>query len=248
MPPRAASLSVRLPSAAACDSALQRGCLMSTSKCLDSSFDQGANSCARRGYVVVLLTSVNEPATLVMFSSSHSRNCLHQKEGNVVNVTLGDLRHAVISYLTSKVSVSISSPVPTGQGLEFNFTVTVANTSEANGGVGLTNVRYQVEVETVASGIARILVPDGGSSIGPHGEPLNARSWVEFFNFDPSDTDLSYLQMGESHSLTFTGYVGQASETGFNLIANIQADPDINSVFPRNFTSSKGEISFSSPG
>jgi len=63
---------------------------------------------------------------------------------------------------------------------------------------------------------------------------------VEFFNFNPSDFNLSYLQIDESQSLTFNGNAIHNFASGFRLIAKILADPDLNSVFPRNFPSKDG--------
>lgn len=162
-----------------------------------------------------------------------------------MDVTLGELRQAVINYLDNNVTISISEPVRT-DGTEFKFTVTVTNASAAEGGVGLTNVRYLIQVRGPGSPLnAGIQVPSGGSSTGPHGESLDRNSWVEFFNFDPSDADLSYLQIGESQSISFTGSASFGNPN-FALIARIQADPDLNSVFPRNYISAEGTVD--SPG
>ncbi len=162
-----------------------------------------------------------------------------------MDIILGDLRKAVISYLEHQVSISISNPVKDAAGSEFRFTVTVKNASEASGGVGLTNVRYQVQIAQTLGPpaippIPRIRVPSGGSSLGPHGEALSVGTLVEFFNFNPSDFNLSYLQIDESQSLTFNGNAIHNFASGFRLIAKILADPDLNSVFPRNFPSKDG--------
>jgi len=163
-----------------------------------------------------------------------------------VNIMLGDLRQAVRNYLMTKVTVSVSDLVRSTEGYEFTFTVTAANASEGNGGIGLTNMRYQVQVK--ANGQVSLRVPGGGSSIGAHGESLGTGSWVEFFNFNPSDANLSYLQIGGSNSLTFTGLAaGPPWPVSVDLTASFQADPDINSVFPRNLNSSKDERTYSLP-
>jgi hypothetical protein len=103
--------------------------------------------------------------------------------------------------------------------------VTAANAAADNGGVALTNVRYQVWVNSF-SGV-KIVVPSAGSSIDGHGQPIAANSEVEFFSFKPADSDLCYLQAGESDSFLVTG-VAPPGPTSFIVTARIQGDPDIN--------------------
>jgi len=147
----------------------------------------------------------------------------------------------VILYIETKIAVSVSDLTPVPEGFAFTFVVTATNASVAEGGIALRNVRYQVRV--LLGGGVRVVVPSAGASIDGHGHPIAANSQVEFFSFDPSDANLSFLQPGGSHGITVTG-VRPPGEGGFNIAASILADPDIDNLFPRNFRSSIGERSF----
>jgi hypothetical protein len=149
---------------------------------------------------------------------------------------LSSLPRAVIEYLQRSVTIGISdiddSTYP------FTFQVSVSNASEANGGIALTNVRYQVGVPALAGTLkAVVLVPDGGESLDAHGQSIQPGTEAEFFTFNPADADLSYLHPGGSHDITFAGR-RQQGVGAIDLEASILADPDINALFPRNFKSS----------
>lgn len=165
-------------------------------------------------------------------------------------INLPDLPQAVIAYITSRVTVTVGAVVPTtGQvlnpGETFTFRVTASN-APAPGGIALTNVRYRVSVNP-ASG-ARIRVPGAGTAIDEHGQPIAPNSNVVFFNFNPSGEDPSYLQIGETDSLPpITGTAGPNPGL-ITITARIEADPDINSLFPRNFPSSAGSRNVSVVG
>lgn len=159
---------------------------------------------------------------------------------------LGDLRQATIDYLENNVTIDISPPVkpealPPPQ---FEFTVRVTNTAQEEGGIGLVNVRYQVQLNPGSyplPNLPLLIVPSGGSSIDANGRGLRIGISTDFFDFRPSDRNLSYLQMGESQSITFNGTANNNSQATFSLFVRIQADPDLNSIFPRNFTSARVE-------
>jgi hypothetical protein len=162
-------------------------------------------------------------------------------------INLLDLRTAVINYLATKVAIDVSPVQPASgttlcPGETFTFSVTATNASRANGGIGLTAVSYQVEVFLGTSN-ASIRVPTGGSAIDKGGNPLPAGAEVDFFEFDPSSNDTSYLSPGESDLLLFAG---RATASGAAAIrARILADPDINDIFPRSFPSERHSTSFS---
>lgn len=162
-------------------------------------------------------------------------------------IILAELREAVITYLATKVNIDVSPIRPaSGTGLSpgesFTFSVTATNASRGNDGVGLSAVRYQVEV-TVGAGVANVIVPTGGSAIGAGGNALQAGAAVDFFEFDPSGNDQSYLAPGESDVLVFSG---RATGTGGAAIrAKILANPDLDDIFPRNFPSESDPTSFS---
>jgi len=153
-----------------------------------------------------------------------------------VPINLPDLPQAVVAYITSRVTVTVGAVVPTtGQvlnpGETFTFRVTAHNAPAPNG-IALTNVRYRVSVNP-ASG-ATIRVPSAGTAIDGHGQPIAPNSNVVFFNFNPSGEDPSYLQIGEADSLPpITGTAGPNPGL-ITITARIEADPDINALFPRN--------------
>jgi hypothetical protein len=158
-------------------------------------------------------------------------------------INLPDLPQAVRAYLDTRVAVTVSALTPTGQvinpGETFTFSVTATNASAANGGVALTNVRYQVSVGN--ANVARIRVPSTGTAIDGQGLPIAPNSEVGFFTFNPSGVDPSYLQIGEGDSISLTGRAGTSQAGGTTTItARIQADPDINALFPRNENSTAG--------
>lgn len=161
---------------------------------------------------------------------------------------LGDLRKATIDYLRNKLTITISEAQrtdPEQQPDQFGFTVTVTNTSEADGGIGLTHVRYQVQLNPGSFPpfpfLPGLIVPSGGPSFGARGEALEIGISTEFFDFQPSDENLAYLQMGESQSISFLGIARRNDSATLSLFVGIQADPDLNSIFPRNFTSARVE-------
>jgi hypothetical protein len=159
-----------------------------------------------------------------------------------VSINLPDLPAAVEAYVRKEVTISVSHATPlkgdvVNANEEFKFSVTAKNTPAPNG-IALANVRYVVSVDP-ASG-AKVRVPSGGTAIDGQGHPINPNSDVTFFNFDPSgDGDSSYLDVGQAHSLAVTGTAGPNPGI-IPISARIQADPDINALFPRNYESAPG--------
>jgi hypothetical protein len=160
----------------------------------------------------------------------------------VMTINLPDLPQAVRLYLDTKVSVSVGTIFPAGgtnvtPGETFFFRVTVTNATAVNGGIALSNVRYQIRV--LNPSVATLQVPPSsvGSAIGGGGSALNPGDFVGFFELNPSSTDLSYLEIGESppDGITFHGKAGSGSAGGTTTItARILANPDINALFPQN--------------
>jgi hypothetical protein len=160
-------------------------------------------------------------------------------------IQLPELRQAVIDYINSKVIVELRNIVPgPGAGTainpndEFRFTVRLTNANV--GGIALTNVRYHIGV----TDRAKVRVPVAGTSRDGGGNPIAAGTMVDFFNFDPTDPNLSFLGRGEQQDQTFSGKIG-ASAGAVTLRARIEADPDINELFPRNETTPISSSSFS---
>jgi hypothetical protein len=161
-------------------------------------------------------------------------------KGSIMTINLPDLPQAVRAYLDTKVAIQVSEFTPAAgdsinPGETFTFSVRVTNASAANGGVALTNVRYHV---LVSNANVTVRVPTGGSSLDGSGQPIEANDDVRFFNFNPAgNLGLSYLQLGETQSLMVTGTAGTNPAGGTSAItARIEADPDINALFPRNET------------
>jgi len=163
-----------------------------------------------------------------------------------MTIQLPDLRQAVIAYLNTKVTVDVldfqvSNPPFLKVGEPFSFTVRVSNATTANGGIALTNVRYQVSTSNPEA--VKITVPTNGSAIDRHGHPLSASDSVDFFEFNPAGEDVSYLRRDETDLLAFNARAVGAGSC--SIRARILADPDINELFPRNFPSAKDSLSFS---
>jgi len=165
-------------------------------------------------------------------------------------INLPDLPHAVNAYLDTKVKVTVRDIHPSsGSGTvinpndTFTFNVHVANASAANGGVALTNLRYQVSIHpaTGSHEDASIQVPSGRTAIDGSGHPIGVGTFVKFFTFNPSGDVPSYLDVGGVHAIQITGKASPGAAGGNAIItANIQADPDINALFPRNGNSTGG--------
>jgi hypothetical protein len=163
-----------------------------------------------------------------------------------VSINLPDLPAAVEAYVRKEVTVSMSHVTPLDGSVlntndKFKFSVTAKNAPAPNG-IALANVRYMVSVDP-ASG-AKVQVPSGGTAIDGHGQPLNPDDNVTFFNFNPSgDDESSYLRVGQANSLAVTGQAGPNPGT-IAISARIQADPDIDALFPRNYESASGDRGF----
>jgi hypothetical protein len=156
--------------------------------------------------------------------------------GIVLAINLSDLRQAVLDYLENKVTILIGPFNPLhGHVINpkevFTFNVGVRNASAADGGIALTNVRYQVSVSN--GNVATIRVPGNGTSIDRVGQPIAAGSEVGFFIFTPGsatpeDTALSQLGVGEFNSLFLTGRGGSNSAGGSATITvRIKADLEL---------------------
>jgi hypothetical protein len=153
-----------------------------------------------------------------------------------VAINLSELPAAMIQYLLTKVDIDITlanvsgGGPPVNPGDTFEIRMNVDNASSTDDGIALTDVRYELRMST--PGIAQIRVPGAGTAIDGGGNPIPANTWVEFLTFNPSAPDPSYLSVGESDSLQFAGRAIAAGST--QVRARIQADPDINALFPRN--------------
>lgn len=159
-----------------------------------------------------------------------------------MGTVLGDLRQATIDYLKNNVTIDISPPFKLQPDLDqFEFNVTFKNTAMEAGGIALKNVRYQVQLDpgNYPPPVPLLITPSGGSSIDHHGVHIPIGFSTAYFDYQPSDENLAYLQIGESQVITFQGTAHRSDNGVFSLFVGIQADPDLNSIFPQNYTSLK---------
>ena len=151
-------------------------------------------------------------------------------------INLKDIPDAVRTYMDTKVTVTVSTPVPSegttiGPNETFRFNIEAANANAANGGVVLKNVKYRVRVDNPA--VAKIMVPSGGTATDVAGNPLVAGAEVGEFIFDPTGVAFD-LPVGNADTLRFTGKAGSNESGGTTRIrALVLADIDLDQLFPK---------------
>lgn len=165
-------------------------------------------------------------------------------------INLSDIRAAVVAYLNSSVTVSVTAPVPDQPTVispdeGFTYSVKATNASAAAGGVQLTGVVYHVRL-TPAS-VAKLQVPASPPARAvnsPAGPTLAPGSMVsEMFLFPTSSSAHKILAVGESD--TITGLRGKALDPGAATIrADIQANIDENWLFPNQENTPSGSRTF----
>ena len=165
-------------------------------------------------------------------------------------INLQELRSAVINYVDTKVTVSISAPISsTGPSInpneEFSFTLTARNADAAAGGIVLKSVIWRVWVQNAA--IGKLFVPaapmvarSGLSSALP---ALPVGSQVgEMYLFPPSFPLLdagNNLAVGDTDTIALRGKAGSAGAGGNTPIYfKIYADADMDWLFPKSQDSS----------
>lgn len=163
-----------------------------------------------------------------------------------MTINLADLPMAVRSYLDNKVQVTVELKQDTGNvlnpGEACHILVSVKNAAASSGGIALTNVRYQLAVRDPA--MVKFFAPPRGKSIDIQGQPIAVDTLVGFFTYNPDDANQSYLSVGETNVIRFNGRTGGTPAGGSTTISvRIQADPDINAIFPRNENSTAGVVS-----
>lgn len=169
-----------------------------------------------------------------------------------MSINLQEIRTAVINYIDTKVTVSISALVPTtgdtiGPNEEFSFTLTAQNASAASGGIALKNIVWRVWVENEAVG--KLLVPAAPmvarSSLSDTSS-LTPGSYVkEMYLFPPNIAYLppldaaTYLGTGDTDTLSLKGKAGATPSGGTtNIRFKIYANVDMDWLFPKNQDSS----------
>lgn len=151
-------------------------------------------------------------------------------------INLKDIPAAVKAYLDTKVTVTVSTPVPSsgttiGPNETFTFSVVAANADAANGGVVLKNMKYRLAVDNPA--VAKIKVPTGGTATDLAGNSLVAGAEVGAFIFAPTSFGFD-LPVGDTDRLSFTGKAGSNQSGGTTTIqARVLADIDLDQLFPK---------------
>ena len=153
---------------------------------------------------------------------------------------LQEIRTAVLTYLDTKVSCSISTitaavPVAISPNEDFKFDVTATNAVTAAGGVRLKNVCYVI----TASNNVKLVVPPAsvGKAISipipPFGLSINLNPGQEVSGYilTPAAADPKILNPGETD--TIKNLPGKAKSLGgFSICAHIQAEVDLSYLFP----------------
>jgi len=118
--------------------------------------------------------------------------------------------------------------------------LSVKNASATQGGIALTNVRYQIKIANPNVLKVFVLPHTAGNTIDGNGHPLTPDNLVGFMEYDPNNEDQSYLHIGDAFSIRFNGRSGMHGGSTTRT-AKIVADPDINELFPRNEDSAAGK-------
>ncbi len=166
-------------------------------------------------------------------------------------INLQDIRTAVQTYLDTKVTVSISDPVPvTGSQInpneDFTFKISATNASSSAGGIRLKNVRYYVGVRNPS--VVKLIVPSGilgmtaRNSYSASGTTLKEGTQVDSMYLFPgslSGTDLLSLDVGDTDEITVMGKACSGPKGGTTSIDfRIYADIDMDYLFPKDENSS----------
>lgn len=162
-------------------------------------------------------------------------------------INLQELRSALVAYVDSKVTVTISALVPSsgasiGPNEEFTFSISARNADAASGGIALKDVVWRAWVQNDA--VAKLIVPpvpmvarSGPTASSP---VLTAGSQVrEMYLFPGSDFAGNYLSVGDTDSISLRGKAGSSGSGGStNVQFKIYADPDMDWLFPKDQDSS----------
>jgi len=164
-----------------------------------------------------------------------------------MSINLQDLRTAVINYVDTKVTVSISEVTPAAgdevnPNEEFSFLVTATNARAHAGGIRLKNVIWRVRVAN--DGIAKLIVPPAPmvarAGVLPPSASLPAGSLQkEMFLFPPAGHPLfdsaNALGIGDTDTLRLRGKSGPGAAGGTtNIECKLYADVDLDALFPKN--------------
>lgn len=157
-------------------------------------------------------------------------------------INLQEIRTAVVSYVDTKVTVSISTLTPaTGTTInpneEFSFILTAKNADSASGGITLKDIIWRVWVQSDTVG--KLIVPAppmvARSGLSTSSPALIAGSQVkEMYLSPPTDAAGNYLQVGDTDTISLRGKAGSAPAGGStNIQFKIYADVNMDWLFPK---------------
>lgn len=154
-----------------------------------------------------------------------------------MTISLLDIRNAVINYLDTSVTTSVSAITPDvpnalSPNEKFTFSVTATNAA-APSGVQLTNVRYHLSISPDT--VAKLEVPSAVTARADNnsGSPALAAGTLvsEMYLFPPDNV----LEVGDTD--TIGGLRGKALRLGNATISfDIHADVDQDYLFPMTTT------------
>lgn len=157
-----------------------------------------------------------------------------------IAINLQDLRAAVLAYMNTKVTCSVSNliaevPKAISPKEKFKFDVSATNATIAAGGVSLKNVRYVI----TASNNVNLIVPEEkvGKAVSIPIPPFNMSfkldpgKEVSGYVLTPVAYDPSALYPGETDTIKELPAIGK-SLGGFSICAHIIAEVDLSYLFP----------------
>ena len=161
-------------------------------------------------------------------------------------INLQEIRTAVISYVDTKVTVSVSTIAPVtgasiGPNEEFSFTLTAKNADSASGGIALKDIIWRVWVQDDAVG--KLIVPASPmvarSGLSSSSGTLTVGTLVKEMYLFPPNSLGNYLHVGDTDTINLRGKAGAAPEGGTTEIKfKISADVDLAWLFPKDQDSS----------
>jgi hypothetical protein len=170
----------------------------------------------------------------------------NQKRRKTMAINLQEIRTAVISYVDTKVTVSVSTIAPVtgasiGPNEEFSFTLTAKNADSASGGIALKDIIWRVWVQNDVVG--KLIVPAAPmvarSGLSSSSAALTPGTQVREMYLFPPTASGNYLHVGDTDTLSLKGKAGAAPAGGItNIQFKIYADVDMDWLFPKDQDSS----------
>ena len=156
-----------------------------------------------------------------------------------MSINLEDIRTAVMSYVDSNVTITITNLISAGStinpGEGFSLRVNAVNANAANGGVPLKNVIWHISVQD--DDVAKLIVPDEPyvtrSGLSKSSPKLTPGTQVSEMYIFPRAVD-NYLGIGDTDAVTVSCKAGSNSTGGACFIfAELYATVDDAWLFPK---------------